>query len=382
MNKWSSCKNVLCVRLDNMGDLLMSTPAINALKETLKCKITVLTSSMAKGVVKYIPAIDDVIVFDVPWMKVNHAASNDSITNLIEVLKAREFDGAVIFTVFSQNPLPAAMLLYMAGIPLRLAYCRENPYQLLTDWVPDEEPYTCIKHQVVRDLNLVKTIGATTVNERISIGIPYSAWNTVQERLQAIGVRTDEPWMILHPGVSEKKREYPAEHWIETGKKLIDELKYQLIITGVGSEGAMTSQIAEGIGENAFSVAGLFNLEEFMMLIKKSPLVLSVNTGTIHLASATNTRVVVLYAMTNPQHTPWRVPRKVLLFDVPEELRSKNQLLRYVYDEYFSEEHPMVSPDKIVSAVKEVLKEEEEPELHSFEYVPSDKKGPEFHGPV
>jgi hypothetical protein len=66
----------------------------------------------------------------------------------VRQISEKKFDAAVIFTVYSQNPLPTVMLAYLAGIPKRLAYCRENPYQLLTDWVPDQEPYTLIKHQV------------------------------------------------------------------------------------------------------------------------------------------------------------------------------------------------------------------------------------------
>ena len=56
------------------------------------------------------------------------------------MLSARRFDAAVIFTVYSQSPLPAALLLLQAGVPLRLAHCRENPYGLLTQWGREREP--------------------------------------------------------------------------------------------------------------------------------------------------------------------------------------------------------------------------------------------------
>ena len=55
----------------------------------------------------------------------------------IETLRSYAFDAAVIFTTYTQNPLPTALMLYLANIPLRLAHCRENPYQLLTHWVRD-----------------------------------------------------------------------------------------------------------------------------------------------------------------------------------------------------------------------------------------------------
>src|SRR5688500_11669642 len=126
MNEWSSCKNLLVVRLDNMGDVLMSVPAINALKETFHCRITLLTSSSAAGITTLIPSIDDVIIYDVSWMKSRkEKASTLEITSLI---KSKLLDGAVIFTMFSQDPLPSVMLTYIAGIPLRLAYYPEKPY--------------------------------------------------------------------------------------------------------------------------------------------------------------------------------------------------------------------------------------------------------------
>ncbi|HEX8460355.1 MAG TPA: glycosyltransferase family 9 protein, partial [Segetibacter sp.] len=155
IQNWQHCKCILVIRADNMGDLIMNGPAISALKTTFSAKITVLTSSMAAGIAPHLPCIDEVIVFDLPWVKAKAVAGSDEIFHLVKQLKQKKFDAVVIFTVFSQNPLPAAMIAYMAGIPLRLAYCRENPYELLTDWVPDKEPYSFIQHQVERDLNLV-----------------------------------------------------------------------------------------------------------------------------------------------------------------------------------------------------------------------------------
>ncbi|RYE07102.1 MAG: glycosyltransferase family 9 protein [Sphingobacteriaceae bacterium] len=220
------------------------------------------------------------------------------------------------------------MLIYLADIPNRLAYCRENPYELLTNWVPDQEPYTFIKHQVERDLDLVRSIGATAKNNFISIEVP-EAWESAQKILDKNSIDLQKPWLILHPGVSELKRQYPTEKWIEIGKKLVD-FGYQVLLTGSASEKKLTDEIANGIGTNAFSIAGLLSLDEFICLIDEAPLLLSVNTGPVHIAAATQTPVVVLYAQTNPQHTPWKTPSKVFYFNVPEDLRSKNEVLKFV----------------------------------------------------
>ena len=82
---------------------------------------------------------------------------------------------------------------------------------------------------------------------------------------------------------------------------------------------------------------------------------LSVNTGTVHIAAAAGTPVVVLYAQTNPQHTPWKVPCKVLQFPVAEELRSRNEVIKFVNEKLYQAPVEMPAPDDIVSAVKTLL---------------------------
>jgi len=345
-NKWNACRRILCIRPDNIGDLLMTTPAISALKETFNCHITILVSSMGAAVVPEIPGIDDVIVCDVPWVQINSVPHPSQFTNLVQRLKEGFFDAAVIFTVYSQNPMPSIMLAYLAEIPLRLAYCRENPYHLLTNWVPDEEPYTFIQHQVLRDLQLVKSIGAITGHDQLRLHTREILWPVVCEKLLRLGVDLGKPWMLFHPEVSEQKRKYNIDDWVTAGRKIRQGVDYQIIITGKSNE-KEAFQMEDEIGMGAFSAAGLFSLQELIVLIKHAPLLVSVNTGTVHIAAAVHTPVLVLYALTNPQHTPWRVTNKVLYFDVPAPLQSKNEIVKYVYRNFSLEELPQANPDSI-----------------------------------
>jgi len=341
-----------------MGDVIMSSPAFRALKESFQCSITVLTSSMGSSIARMIPEVDDVIVFDVPWVKLQSGDSND-VRNMVQVLKSQRFDAAIIFTVYSQSPLPAALLLYMADVPMRLAYCRENPYQLLTHWLPDEEPYALIRHQVKRDLALVKSIGATVKDDHIQLDIPEQTWPATREKLRNEGIDFMKPWIILHPGVSERKREYPEDHWIDIARKITSTYELQVIITGTEPEAALAARIRRAAGDHVYSMAGLLSVEEFVMLIKRASLVISVNTSTIHIAAATQTRVIVLYALTNPQHTPWKVPGAVLPFDVPEAMQSKNEIIRYVQEHYFKNQQAEASPADVMNAVEVLLKSED-----------------------
>lgn len=354
-NSWSHCKRILCIRADNMGDLLMSSPAIRALKESFFCSITVLTSSMAASIASYIPGIDEVITCDLPWVKINEAIGGSDCVAIVEKIRQQQFDAAVVFTVYSQNPLPAVMLAYMAGIPLRLAYCRENPYDLLTHWVPDKEPYSFIRHQVRRDLDLVAAVGASTDNDRLALRVLPEAYFTVQKKLTAFQIDLQRPWLIMHAGVSELKREYPADGWIAAGRMIVQELGYQVLLTGAAKEKALTDRLQQGIGPGAVSLAGSLSLEEYIALICQAPLVISVNTGTIHIAAAFSTPVVVLYALTNPQHLPWKTTGKVLLFPVAEAQRSKNRVISYVHHHLLPDDVSAIAPDDIVRAADEVL---------------------------
>jgi ADP-heptose:LPS heptosyltransferase len=352
---WRDCKKILVIRPDNMGDLIMSAPAIRALKETFNATITVLTSSMAKAVIKHIPEIDNDIIFDLPWVKTESKPDKAVFNDVVEQIKGQNFDAAVIFTVFSQNPLPTAMLAYLAGIPRILAYCRENPYHLITDWVPDKEPYDEIKHQVRRDLDLVASVGAHTRNEDLYLTSDKGLWPGIAHKLTINGLNLNEPWMILHPGVSEMKREFPADRWAEAGKRLIADVGCQLLITGALTEKGLTDELAKLIGQGSVSAGGLFDLDEYICLVKHAPLLLSVNTGTVHIASAVGTKVVVLYAQTNPQHTPWNVPCKVLEFPVPYAMHSRNEVIAFVNNTVYSNPAAMPTADNIVAAVSNLL---------------------------
>ena len=360
-DSWAGCKNILCIRADNMGDLVMSSPAIRALKESFGARITVLTSSMAAPVAPHILEIDEVIVYDLPWVKTHTAVKPEDIVELVSELKKRTFDAAVIFTVYSQNPMPAVMIAWLAGIPKRLAYCRENPYELLTDWVPDKEPYSVIKHQVTRDLDLVKTVGAMVSDDQFSLRVSANTWEVVNAKLSARNIDLSKPYVLMHAGVSEKKREYPKELWTETSKKIICQLEYPVLFTGSASEKRLADQLQQATGQGAHSVAGLLTLQEFIALIEHAALVVSVNTVTIHLAAAVKVPVIALYALTNPQHFPWRAKGKVLVFDVPENGRSRNEVIPYVNDHYFIRETGMVQPDEIIAAAIRILAGKPEP---------------------
>ncbi len=356
-NPWHNCKNFLVIRPDNMGDVIMMTPALRALKQTFSCKITLLTSKMGNAITPFISYIDDTLIYDVPWIKTTNVKRPEACIELVDILKDLHFDAAIISTVYSQSALPSAIIAYMAGIPLRLGWCRENPYDLLTDWIPDKEPYLFVQHQVARELELVAHIGAFCNDERLSLNYNKHVNKDVSTKLKYLGENIDRPFIILHPGVSEAKREYPRHLWIETAKLLHQHTGLPILITGSQDQKQLTDNIEQASGKGVNSVAGLFNIEEFIALIAKAQLVISVNTSTVHIAACVNTPVVVLYALTNPQHTPWKVPAIVLPYSVPENLKSKNEVIRFAQKKYNDEFLDYPSPAEILKNAITLLSE-------------------------
>ena len=351
---WGNYKNILCVRLDNMGDVLMSQPAMRALKQSASGRqITLLTSSTGAAIAPFIREVDVVIPFDVPWVKTNEINGEQQLLALADELRSKRFDAAVIFTSYSQNPLPAAMLCYQAGIKTILGYCRENPYRLITNWIPDREPLDYIIHEVQRQLGLVEMVGASTGDTKLSLQVSEECLQAIRAKLTALGFGTDRRWLVLHTGVSEEKRRYPADKFITACRSLLEQ-GYKIVLTGSGSERIYVDGIARRLNDGVVNLAGTLSIAELITLIAAAPVLISNNTGPVHIAAAVGTPVVVLYAKTNPQHTPWKVLNRVLYFEVRPELRTKNRLLQ----SFPEVSAPEATPQAIIAAVNELVRYE------------------------
>ncbi|MEA2406422.1 MAG: hypothetical protein QOE69_541 [Thermoleophilaceae bacterium] len=316
---WSTAAELLCVRLDTIGDVLMTGPALRALRSSgARPRITLLTSGPGAAAGELMPEVDELLVYEAPWMKRGGRGGDEAVDKaMIEELARRRFDAAVIFTVYSQSPLPAALMCRLAGVPLRLAHCREKPYGLLSDHVPEPEPRDLLRHEVRRQLDLVASVGATTPDERLAVDVPASERARAQELLERIGIDTARPWAVAHPGASAPSRRYPAESWAEACRLLAGDHGVQIVMTGAADEATLVDRVQRAAGLPDRSLAGRLGLGTLAALLEAAPLLMAGNTGPVHLAAAVGTPVVDLYALTNPQHTPWGIPNRVLFRDVP-----------------------------------------------------------------
>jgi lipopolysaccharide heptosyltransferase II len=315
---WRRARRILCVRLDGVGDVLMTTPAMRALRISgdEPRDLTLLASPAGAGLLPLLPDVGDAMAYEAPWMK---GATNDATRDnrMISAIRERGFDAAVIFTVCSQNPLPAAMLCHLAEIPIRLAFCRENPYGLLTRWIRDAEGERARRHEVRRQLDLVATIGARPDRESMSIHIPGPARDDAMRELADIGLArpSDDRWIAVHPGASAPSRRYPEEGFAEVGDALA-EAGHRIVFMGSAAERDLIGSIRSRMRRPSSSLAGRLTLDGLAAVLSLAPLAIANNSAPAHLAAAVGTPVVDLYALTNLQHMPWMVPSRVLFHDV------------------------------------------------------------------
>lgn len=310
---WQGLERVLAVRLDRLGDVLMTTPALAALREGLPgATITLLTSPEGAALAPHLDMVDAVWGCRVPWMPGGNASMGVEEAALVERIAGSRFDAAVIFTVCTQSALPTALLLRMARIPLRLAHSRENPYGLLSDWVP--EPDTVqrgMRHEVERQLALVGRVGLATADTRLRFTVLDEDRARVRAELMARDVGR---YAVLHPGASAASRRWPAERFAAVAQRLLAE-GVTPVVCGSGDEATLARQVLPPRG--GLSLAGQLSLGELAALIEGAAVLVGNNSAPAHLAAAVGTPVVSLYALTNPQHTPWRVPARVLSHEVP-----------------------------------------------------------------
>jgi lipopolysaccharide heptosyltransferase II len=336
-----------------MGDLLMTTPAIRAAQQSggIRRHITCLTSPAAAEAAQLVPEIDSVITYEAPWVKSTpDSARPENLLAMASELRSQRFDAAVVFTVCTQNPLPAVMLAYLAGIPLRLAHCHENPYQLLTDWAPDFEPQRGFRHEVERQLALVASVGFETEHQRLSLAVDAETRAATEYRLRTLGVRTGS-FVVVHPGATAASRRYPPEMCADVIRGLAV-LGYDIVLTGADCEETLVEDIRERAGVPCISLAGALSVAELAAVIGSSRLLVANNSGPVHIAAAMGTPVIDIYALTNPQHTPWQVPNRVLSHDVP----CRN-CLKSVCPEGHQNCLRLVTPQSVVQASAELLAE-------------------------
>jgi ADP-heptose:LPS heptosyltransferase len=311
VNSWSEARNILAVRMDNTGDVIMLGPALRAVKESAPgARITLLASPAGSQAAALLPWIDDVITWRAVWQDLGSLPFDPARElELVRQLAERQFDAALVFSSFSQTPHTPAYVCYLAGIPLRAGESKEFGGGVLSTAVP---PAPDDLHQVERNLRLVEAVGYTVRGRALCVALPARARRQARELIAGAGLDPAAPLIVVHPGASARARRPPARV-VGPVARALTELGWQVLVSGVEKE----REAVEAVLAAAPAAAGLVGtaqLDEYAAILERAALVICGNTLPLHLADALSTPVLALYSGTDldDQWRPRIAPNRLL----------------------------------------------------------------------
>jgi ADP-heptose:LPS heptosyltransferase len=311
---WHRARRLLVVRADNIGDVVMTGPALRAIKRTLPdCGLTLLASPSGAMAAPLLPWLDGTIAWRVLWQELHgRPADPASERRLVATLQARRFDGAIVLTSFSQSPHAPACAAWLAGIPLRAGASDAHGF-MLTHALPKGD---LGRHQAERNLDLVRALGFDTDDDSLEIRVPDGARCGAAALLASRGVPAGRPYLLVSPWASIEARTYDGSRLARAAKIISAAAGMPIVVTGHKRDGAKAALLAERMGPAAINLCGDTSVTELAALVAQARLVLTNNTSVMHLADALRTPAVVIYSGTDlesqwaPRRTPHRLLRK------------------------------------------------------------------------
>ncbi len=313
--EWAIARKILVMRLDNIGDVIMSGPALRAIKENLAlAHLTLMASPAGSQAAPLLPWVDEVLTWRTLWQELNPWPLNpEREWELIEELRRRSFDAAIILTSFSQTPHPAALACHLAGIPLRLGQSKEHGRGVLTAELaapPDE------LHQVERNLHLLETVGFQVRERRLEVFLSDQVRRQAHRLLTDHGLVAGSPYLLLQPWASCQSRTYFPERMATAARQVAEKTGWPVVIVGREDDRERSRPLLDILGLRGIDVVGVSSVPQLAALIAGARLVFTNNTVAMHLAEATGVPQLLVFAGTElesqwaPRYSPVRILRR------------------------------------------------------------------------
>jgi heptosyltransferase II len=273
--------NILVRGVNRLGDTLFALPAIKSLKiKYPDARLTVLTKPLPVDLYKHNPCVDNIIMFD---GKESHRSLGGRL-NLVKMLRKEGFDLAVLL----HNNFESALTVFLAGIPERIGYPKELRSFLLTKSLPFPKTPT---PRVDHFLAITKLVGCDDRDKRPDLYISSSEKEWAVTRLKTI----PRPIVGIIPGAQEKTRIWGSERFSAVADGLINEAKASILILGGPGDKKLSLDIRTRMKNSPYDMTGEFSLREFMGILSSCDLVISNDTGPMHIANLLGTEVITFF---------------------------------------------------------------------------------------
>jgi len=282
-------KNILLVRTDRIGDVVLSLPLAEVIKKEFpECRVTFLVKHYTLDLVKNHPFIDEVLILD-------ESDNTPTIFSNVKKIKSKNFDSCiVVYPTFR-----IAFILFLTRIKNRIGTGYRSYSFLFTKKIYEHRKYAG-RHELQYNLNLLKVFG---IDKQLNLGeadfnisISDDGKKKVEQFFLENKINTSKPIVIVHPGSGGSAVDLPISKMIELVQKL-SSLDTTVMITGSDSEKEICESLVSG--ENILNVAGKFSLSSLIALISRSSIFVSNSTGPLHIAAALKKYVVGFYPKIN-----------------------------------------------------------------------------------
>jgi heptosyltransferase-2 len=289
-------ENVLVRGTNWIGDVIMTLPAVAALRETLPhARISVLAKPWVAGIYEICSDVDDVIVY---WSSDVHAGVRGKCRLAGELRKER-FDAAILL----QNAIEAAIITWLARIPIRCGYNADGRGLLLTHSVKRTKEIRKV-HQINYYLEMMKSLGARWSGEHINITMGDDYHLAAENILNRQHIKSDEIKIGIAPGAAYgPAKMWFADRFAAVADKLVNDFSAHVFLFGSRGDQDVAQYVQSHATNTLINLAGQTTLKEVIALIAQCDLFISNDSGLMHLAGALDIPVVAIFGSTNPVTT-------------------------------------------------------------------------------
>ena len=291
--KTGSKKKILIFNVNWLGDIIFTSPFIRAIRGAFPDSyIACAVPPRCREILDSNIRINKVIIFDEKgaektfWGKLKFALR----------LRKKKFDIAFIL----HRSLTKALITFVAGIGKRIGYDTKKRGFLLGKKL--EEPKEPI-HKVEYFLNLAKLVGADTSEKDYDFFITEGDKEKAESILKKEGIASDSRIVALNPGGNWDPKRWPTDRFSELADKLIEKYNVKIVITGSEKDKILASDIEKRMKNTPLSICGKTTLREAASIFKRAGLVVSGDSGPMHIAVATGANVVTLFGPTSSEIT-------------------------------------------------------------------------------
>jgi len=319
-------KNILIIKLRYIGDVLLATPTMRAIKAARPdVLVTMMVNRGTEDVLSGNQDVDEIMVLD----KGSLAAQ----WGLIAGLRRRRFDTVIDLTDGDRS----AFLSWISGAPVRIGFNDEHRWRgkCYTQVV---QPVPGVRHRIDRDLEVLKPMSIQAGSKDPQLWLTPEEESSADQLRNQLGVQRSQSMVILQPGARYWFKAWPPERFAELADRLTAQYGCQVLIGGSHQDIDLAQQIRQMAKHSPVIMAGRATIKQFAAIAKKSVLFVGSDSGAMHIASAVGIPVVALFGPSNPREWgPRGGPVEVLYKELdcrscfhPTCIRGKENCMRLI----------------------------------------------------